>query len=193
MVRFGGNDPFRALSDAGTSVIYVPDSATIQDIKNSIVFIADVLGRKDVGEAIVADMTSEIKKIAAIGSMVTERRTVYFEIEPAPMFFTLGAGTFLNDIIELVGARNIFNDQSGWVQINDEKIVVRNPDVILTNVSFIADPIGEIKSRPGWDAMDAVRNNQVFSIPTNASSRSSQFIVDAIIAIARAVYPDSYE
>ena len=71
-------------------------------------------------------------------------------------------------------------------------VIDKNPDVILTNVDYIDNPIQEIKSRPGWENINAVKNNQVYLIDKNSSSRPSSHIIKALNEMAKAIYPDVY-
>ena len=193
MTRVPGNaDPLGAVSAAGISVVYMPSSTSIADIKEDIRFMAYVLGADSVGEGIIADMNAEIEHIRAISETITERRSVYFEVGAAPTMVSFGTGTFLNEMIELAGAVNIFAGQEGWMVVADEVLIEMNPDVILTSVFYIADPVSEIMNRPGWHAITAVQNNDVFVIDTNSSSRANHNIVYALWEIARAVYPELF-
>lgn len=50
-------------------------------------------------------------------------------------------------MISLIGANNMMADKAeGWTSVDSEVVVSGNPDVILTNVDYIEDPVGEIKS-----------------------------------------------
>jgi len=192
MTRVGGEDPLSVVSDMGISVIHMPTSTSIADIKEDIRFMATVVGEVDKGDATVAEMTSEIDRIRAIGETITDRRTVYFEISPAPFMFSFGTGTFLHEMIELVGADNVFGDQMGWLGVSDEALLEINPDVILTSVNFLDDPIADIVERPGWSVITAVQNGDIFIIDTDASNRPSHHIVIALREIAEAVYPGKF-
>ena len=194
MAKVGGdNDPLSVVSDMGITVIYMPSSASIADIKDDIMFLATVVDELDKGGALVANMIRQLDHIRAIGETITDTRTVYFEISPAPHLVSFGTGTFLHEMIELVGAVNILGDQSGWIAISDEFIFDKNPDVILTSVNFIDDPIGDIVNRPGWDGVTAVQNGDVFIICTDASNRPSHNIIRALMEIAEAVYPGKFQ
>ena len=193
MARVAGDeDPLRLVSAAGITVVYMPSSTSIEGIKEDIRFMAAVLGDPGAGDALVADMSVEIDRIREIGQTITDRKTVYFEISPAPHLFSFGSETFLNEMIELVGAVNIFADRQGWVPVTDEVILHLNPDVILTSVNFLDDPVGEIMSRPGWDSLSAVQNGNIHTIDTASSNRPSHNIVLALREIALAVYPDKF-
>src|SRR5699024_9933189 len=124
---------------------------------------------------------------------ITDKKTVYFEISPAPSAYSFGKGTFLNEMIELIGAENILSSQDGWLAVETESIVAANPDVILTNVNYIENPVDEILSREGWSGVNAVANKNVYYIDNQAASLPNENIVKALKEIAVAVYPDVYE
>ena len=186
------DDPFKLVKEAGISVVYIPSSKSIQGIYDDIMFIADITNTKEKGQEIVDNMKSQIDEISQKAKNVKEKKKVYFEIGPAPNLYSFGNSTFLNEMIELVGAENIFKDENSWLAPTEESIIERNPDVILTNVDYIDNPIQEIKSRPGWENINAVKNNQVYLIDKNSSSRPSSHIIKALNEMAKAIYPDVY-
>jgi len=192
MSKAGGANPFKMLSDIGTCVIYIPSSTSIDGIKEDICFIAKVMRAVEKGDTIVADMESEIDRIKTIGETITAKKTVYFEIASSPYLYSFGKGVFLNEMIEIIGAKNILADRNSWVAVNVEEIVKKNPDVILTNVDDLDDPVKTITSRPGWDKMTAVKNRDVYYIDADASSRPSHNIVKTLQEMAKLVYPDKF-
>jgi len=193
MTRVHGDDnPLRLVSDVGITVIYMPSSVSISAIIEDIRFMADVMDAHDTGEEIIAEMQAELDRIQAIARTITETRTVYFEIAPAPNMWTLGANTFVHEMIELVGAVNIFANKDSWVSVADEALLEANPDVIITSVNFLDDPIAEIMNRPGWGAITAVQNGDVFQVDTSTSNRPSHNIVKALREIAEAVFPEYF-
>jgi len=188
-----GGDPLALVAQTGIQVEYIPMADSLEGIIDSIrhVSMASGFGYYG-GENLANAMQAEIEQVRAIASTITERKTIYFEIDAGPPLFTFGEGSFLNEIVELVGAINIFADYGTWVAVADEQILARNPDVILTNVEGFADPVGEMKARPGWLGLDAVINGRVYLIDANASSRPSHNVISAMWDIARFVYPEYF-
>lgn len=192
MTLYDQENPYQTLIDQGVCVICVPTSESIAAIQSDISFLAAVLGVPEKGEAMLADMQAQIDSIAAIGSTITDKKTVYFEIAAAPSMYSFGSGVFLNEMIELIGAKNILADQNGWLGVEAETVVAANPDVILTNVNYIENPTQEIMDREGWADMTAVAEKSVYYIDNMASSSSNQNIVKALVQMAEAVYPEYY-
>lgn len=191
--KMGGRDPFSLLKESGITVVYVPISDSIQGIYDDIIFIGEITKTSEKATEIIENMKKEIENYRKIGETITEKKRVYFEISPAPDLFTFGKGSFLQEILEIVGADNVFADKGKGIAISSEAILEANPEVILTNVNYIDNPIEEIKSRDGWNSITAVATDQVHYIDANSSSRPSQNIVNAIKEIGHAIYPELYE
>ena len=186
-------DPFKAISESGIPVVYIPSSDSIDGIYKDIEFIADVVNEKSKGKEIVDDMKAQVEEIKAIGDTITDKKSVYFEISPAPYLSSFGKSTFLNEMIEIIGAKNIFENEEGWVSPTAEAIIDANPDVIITNAGYMENPTEEIKSRDAWENINAIKNNEVYLVDQNASSRPSQNVIKALEQMAKAVYPEHYE
>lgn len=186
-------DPFKAISEAGIPVVYIPSSDSIDGIYKDIEFIADVVNERSKGKEIVDDMKAQVEEIKAIGDTITDKKSVYFEISPAPYLSSFGKSTFLNEMIEIIGAKNIFENEEGWISPTAEAIIDANPDVIITNAGYMENPTEEIKSRDAWENINAIKNNEVYLVDQNASSRPSQNVIKALERMAKAVYPEHYE
>lgn len=192
MTDISGNDLYAPLADLGICVVNIPSSTSIQGIRDDIAFLAACVDRPVEGAKLVKEMDDAIDEIAAIGATVTDKKTVYFEISAAPYCYSFGSDTFLNEMIELIGAQNIFADQSGWLSVEPESVVSANPDVILTSVNYIDDPVGELLARDGWQEVTAVKDGAVYAIDNQSSSLPNENIVTALREMAAAVYPELY-
>ena len=193
---FGAADsPFKPLLDAGIKVVQIPASTSIQGIYGDIAAVAEALGVRERGVELARYLKLEVDKIAETGKTVKDKKKVYFEISPAPYMVSFGSGTYLNEMIEILGAVNIFADQSGWFTPGAEAILERDPDVILTMEMTgpgAMDPAAELLSREGFETLSAMREKRVYAINANSSGRPSQNIMPAFWQMARAVYPDLY-
>lgn len=187
-----GENPFQPLIDLGACVAVIPSSYSIEDIREDILFIADVMNVEDEGAAIVADMDEAIAEIKAIGDTIEDKKTVLFEISALPYIYGPGDHTFLDEMIEILGAVNVLDGQNDWVFVSEEAALSLNPDVILTSTDYIEDPIGEILAREGWGDVTAVANKAVYPISSQTSNQPNQHVVEALRDMALAVYPEAY-
>lgn len=195
--KVGDEDPFALIKEAGIPVAYIPSSYSIDGIYGDIEFIASLTDTEKAGEELINSMKKEVEAIKAIGDTITDKKSVYFEIGSGSALYTFGNETFLNEMIETVGATNIFGEENSWITVTPEAIIDANPDVILANTPGTNEAgktaIEDITSREGWDTINAVKNGDVYQIDKNSSSRASQNIIKALKEMAKAIYPDEYK
>lgn len=187
-----GDNPYQTLMDMGVSVVVVPATGTITDIMEDILFVSSIFGKEAEGQVLVDGMQAKIDEVAAVGATITDKKTVFFEIGALPYLYSFGTGTFLDEMIHLIGAENTMGDQESWISVTEEAAIAANPDVILTTVNYIEDAVGEILARPGWENVNAVMNKEVYYIDNAAASLGNAHIIDALVEMALAVYPEAY-
>lgn len=193
--KVGEEDPFQLVKEAGITVVYIPSSYSIDGIYGDIEFIGEITKTEKQAKELVSDVQKEVEAIKAIGDTITDKKKVYFEIGSGTSLYSFGNETFLNEMIEIIGAENIFANENSWISPTPEAVIDANPDVILTNVpdSNGVSVIDEIKNRDGWDSITAVKEGQVYQIDKNSSSRPSQNVVKALKEMAKAIYPNEYK
>ncbi len=190
----GDNNPFKLLEESGVIVVYVSTSTQISDVYEDIMFMGTVFQKESEAIKIVDDMKQEIKSISETAMQIDESKTVYFELGNYDgMLYSLGKNTFIDDMINTVGATNIFADQDSWISVSAEQIIERNPDVIITNDSYTPDVVNEIMSREGFETINAVKNGKVYVVDANTTSRGSQLLVSGLKQVAHAIYNEQYE
>ncbi|MFQ5551645.1 MAG: hypothetical protein ACE5FJ_10460, partial [Gemmatimonadales bacterium] len=73
----------------------------------------------------------------------------------------IGAGSFLTELIELAGGRNVFDDvATPDAEVSIESIAARDPDVLLT---FGFDSIPAYAAREEWRVVPADELSRVLS------------------------------
>ena len=185
-------DPYSALIELGICVVVIPSSNSLEGVKEDILFTAACVGETEKAQAIVDEMQKDLDEIAEIGKTITEKKTVAFEISALPYIYSTGKGTFIDEMITLIGAENVYGDQESWIPVAEEDAVAADPDVILTSVNYLPDAVGEIMGRPGWEEVKAVKNGEVYYIDNASSSLPNQYVVKALLEMAKAVYPEYY-
>ena len=97
---------------------------------------------------------------------------------------TLGRGSFLSEIVERAGARNLFDDvATSSAPISVEAVVARDPEFIL--VSGTGEPA--IASRPEWQSVRAVRERRFLHVEGSEFNRPSPRVALAVRELAAAL------
>jgi len=91
----------------------------------------------------------------------------------------------------MAGGINIAADEPfRYPDLTDEYIIAKNPDVIVV-ISYGAS-IEEIKARQGWQNINAVKNDRVYSIDRHLVTASPR-LVDGLEQLAKWFHPDLFE
>ena len=141
------------------------------DALSDVPRVAHILGRLT-GHTRAADSVSAVFDTALSHASRPEQgsrpKVLLLVWEQPPM--TIGRGSFLHELIERAGGRNLFADvtaSSGVISI--EAVAARNPDLIFTTV----EGLDAIASRPEWQVVPAIREHRFLQVSGSAFERPS--------------------
>lgn len=113
----------------------------------------------------------------------SSRVRVYVDVESNPPI-TVGAGSYLSEILAAAGAANVFADiPQPSAPVSLETIVARDPDVILVLTSDTSRTL-DLASRPGWRSVPAVRAHRVLAVDGSLYGRPSPRMPQAVRDLA---------
>ncbi len=181
--------------EVGITVMVV-ESSTLVELFTTMSLVAEVSGVTAAGEALIASMQERINAVEAVVATVPPagRTLVYYEVYSDPLM-SAGQGAFINEIIQLAGGVNIFNDiTDNYPEVSAEVVVERQPEVILfPDYHGTADLVLEtMTGRPGWESVPAVINGRVYAISDDAFARPGPRVVEAVEEAAVLFYPELF-
>ena len=195
-----GMDVFEEVRESGICTADIPSSASLKDIEDDIRFIGACVGKSEEAQEIAVEMQKKIDELSEIGSSIPreEKKTVLFELyTPSadnPLIYTAGNDTYINEMLELIGAENVAAAEAEqWPALSEEAAIAADPDVILTADMYAPDVINTILNMSGWENVKAVKNAEVYQLSSDDVNQPNQHVVDAMIEMARFIYPDRYE
>jgi iron complex transport system substrate-binding protein len=189
-----GKEGLQQLRDAGIAVLIINDALNFEQVYETINTIGKATGETKAAEELIEGMQDKLAEIKAKAGEIKEKKKVFVEVSPAPDVFTTGKNTFMDEMINVVNAENIANDQEGWVKMDQESIIDRNPDVIITTYGFYTENATELLlSRQGWENVNAIKNKQVIDVDSDTVTRSGPRIVEGVEELAKAVYPEVFK
>jgi len=127
-------------------------SADIQRVMGKLGQLLEVPDPQRIWRAIDAGVAAAAQSLPP-GARQTR---VYFEVSRGP--YAAGASSFLGEMLQRLGVRNVIGPELGpFPKINPEYVVRADPDLIM---------IGErnaqgLEQRPGWSGMRAVREGRI--------------------------------
>ncbi|MGX6441710.1 ABC transporter substrate-binding protein [Neobacillus sp. K501] len=184
----------KQLSDSGITVLIVDDAQNFEEVNDTISLIGKATGETIKAEELVKEMEEKLAEIKEKAAEISEKKKVFIEVGAEPEIFTTGKNTFMDEMLRFINAENIANDQEGWVAMDQEAIINRNPDVIITTYGFYVKNADEqVLSRKGWENVNAIKNKQVIDVDSDRVTRSGPRIVEGVEELAKAVYPEVFK
>jgi iron complex transport system substrate-binding protein len=146
---------------------------------------------------LVATLRARVAAVAAkVGSLPEERRPrVYWEVFDAPLM-SAGRRSMVGQLIERAGGRNIFADVAEeYPQVSAEAVIARDPEVILVPDMSATGALtaADLRRRPGWAAVAAVRTGRVHALPADPTSRPGPRLVEGLELVLAALHPELAE
>jgi iron complex transport system substrate-binding protein len=168
------------------------DVKSIDDVFSQISLLGRVTDKRDKARSVVAGLGDRRNKVtlAIRGVFSQNAPRVYHELDQT--FYSASTESFVGDIYATLRMTNIAGDGHGvaYPQLTQEAIIAANPQLIILADEAFGVSIDSVKARPGWSAIDAVKNNKVFAIDPNIISRPGPRIIDALEMVAKDAYPD---
>ena len=132
------------------------------------------------GQPVIAKQQADIfaKKLERLSQSFASREKVrmFYQIWNDPLM-TLNGDHILTDIIELCGGVNVFADSAALVPyVNMESVLARDPQVIISGGAN-KDDLWNLGIWQKWSGLSAVKNRQIYSIPSDLLQRHSDRIL----------------
>jgi iron complex transport system substrate-binding protein len=141
---------------------------SIAEIFDMIAVLSRIVGRQAGGEALINELRRGLDSIAESAKRFKRRPRVYFEEWNDPLISGI---EWVEELVEIAGGEPVFAGlrKCGKAQdrvVDAADVIARDPEVILASWCGKRVKTEEIKSRPGWSEISAVRDGQVYEIPS---------------------------
>jgi iron complex transport system substrate-binding protein len=158
-------DVARDLIGMGMNVL-VTNQRSLKEILDNTLLIANLIGEREKGLNLVGKLQSKIDQFKNEKNTRSKKLKVYFEEWDEPMIAGI---QWVSEILDLVGVEDIFSIQAQGKMAKDrfvqsEDIISANPDIIFGCWCGKKVDINAIKNRPGWEGINAVKNDMVFEL-----------------------------
>jgi ABC-type Fe3+-hydroxamate transport system substrate-binding protein len=166
--------------------VFMVDPHGIEGIYASILSIGSALNREPDAKTLVARLRTRVDTVKARVSGKPRVR-VFMAIWYDPVM-TIGKRAFISELIEAAGARSVTDDiAQEWPEVSIETVVSRQPDALLFASGSGITP-EELKARPGWEDLKAVREGRIYYIDDRVQY-PSPIAFDALEDLAKQFHP----
>jgi iron complex transport system substrate-binding protein len=186
-----GNQPgiVDLLEQAGIKV-FIVNPRDIHQTIDTIAMIGRLCGVSERADVLSAQLSQRINRI--LDKTSSKRKPlVFLQINIRPIM-TINKDTFLNDLIQLAGGRNMTEDEPiTYPRISLEEVIRKKPEVII--ISSMERGGRFEKARQDWfkwTSIPAVKHGRVHLIDSDLIDRPSPRIVEGLEAMAKFIHPE---
>jgi len=187
---FNTADSLRLLEHSGRSTYRNEVANGLSEIEASVRRLGERLGEPERANRMVEQMQSRRRRIAdRLHDVPTRPRVLFWSAG-----FTAGRKTTIDDIIREGGGLNVATDLGleGSAEIAPERVVAADPDVILLSLWKGDERQAQVTSHPILRQLRAVREGRLVTIEGRYLTCISQFAVEGVERLARALHPDRF-
>lgn len=178
--------------------VYVSWAYRVETILKEISDIGRLTGKTGQAEKLISAMNLKINSVVDITSKMTDKqklRVLYLNWNNP--LWTMGANTYINDVISKAGGINIFEkDFEKSRAVSLESVISKNPQLIfISGMGTTGDVVYKaVKDEVRLYSVDAVINNRIYKI-SNADyiERPGPRVVEGLVEIAGMIHPEIFK
>ncbi len=140
---------------------------SVAEIFSMMYQLAAMVGQADKGLALIQTMQNRLLEIEEVTRSLKRRPRVFFEEWYDPH---ISAIAWVSELMGIAGGDDCFPELAkepmgkGRIIADGLEIVQRNPDIIFGSWCGRKFRPGHVRARPGWQEVNAVKNDQLFEI-----------------------------
>lgn len=180
-------DDISKLEGLGLKVMIV-NRTDLEGIFTNIEMVGKAVGMEQSANALAGSLRAELQALRERLKVAATKPRVFVELDET--LYTVGPGSFIHPLVELAGGVNIAADADNpYPQLSAEQIIAKDPEVIvLTDAAYGVTP-EQVKARPGWEQITAVKTGAVYPIDSDIISRPGPRILEGLKALAALIHP----
>jgi iron complex transport system substrate-binding protein len=141
----------------------------LRDVARAARVLGKAIGAAAAGDSIADRLETELAAERAASRGATEPLPALLLAWDQPVI-ALGAGSFVSELVELAGSRNIFADvPAPSAPVSLEAIAERAPAVVI----LVGSEFPGLERRPEWRVLPAVRSGRLLRLTESSSNRPS--------------------
>ena len=181
-------DDIAKLEGLGVKVMVV-NRTDLEGIFTNVELVGKAVGAEKAANELAASLRADLKALQERLKSATTKPRVFVELDET--LYTVAPGSFIHPLIEMAGGANIAADSTNpYPQFSAEQVIAKDPEVILLTDAAYGVTADQVKARPGWDKIAAVKNGAVYPMDGDIISRPGPRILDGLKALAALIHPE---
>lgn len=169
--------------------VFAGTPENVEELLDFVVLLGEMTGQQEEAAALRAALEENIAATASLAGERSDGPSVYVELDPTP--FAAGPGSYIDDLLVIVGASNVVPEELGaWPMLSREFVVAADPEVILLLDAPWGESEASFRERPGFAELSG-RVVEATARAEDLLSRPGPYLGDALDWLYGVLYPDA--
>lgn len=165
---------------------YVSEADSVEAVLSEIEEIGRITGHSAQAEKVISEMKKDLNETKKLYSRQMPV-SVYWEVWNPP-YMSIGKDSFINELIEIAGGKNIFAGVAEpYPVVSEEAVISAEPQVIIVP-DTMKDACEEVKARKNWKSVPAVQYDRIYAFDADMISRPGPRIAEAARLIGETIH-----
>ena len=181
LIAFDINEIVTDLEGKEMKYALLPPARNFEDVYSQIEIIGNLIRRENEAKNLISSMREDVSTI--LQNTTFKDIKIFHEIGYTYGIYTVNKNSFIGEIYNLLGVKNIANEledpySSGYPEISEEKIIESNPDLIVVGHSDYLNK--DLSIRTSWKNLTAVKSNNIYFLDENLANNWGINTVDLL-------------
>jgi iron complex transport system substrate-binding protein len=170
--------------------VHVFNQRSLAEILQAVRVVGALVGLAGPAEALADELAANLRRHAALAAALPRRPRVFFEEWHDPLISGI---RWVTELVEVVGGEDVCpevrGEQGAKGRVHDPaEVARRDPEVVVASWCGRKALRDRIVARPGWDAVTAVREDQLYEVKsTYILQPGPAALTDGVDQLARIV------
>jgi iron complex transport system substrate-binding protein len=173
--------------DIPVVVVYADD---VDGVFTDIELTGAAVGAGAAAKDLAASMRAGFDQVASATASLDKPR-VFYETGDTPAIFGVADESFVSSMLELAGAQPITTGSSTNWEMSIERLVDKDPQIILLGDAAYGVTPDAVKARAGWSGLTAVKREAIEPVDDIIVTRPGPRLLDGLRTLVGAIHPDA--
>jgi iron complex transport system substrate-binding protein len=147
--------------------VWISNHRSVEGILGYVRRLGAMVGAVGRAERYSAELRAHVEQVRSAAARLPRRPRVYFEEWDEPQISAIG---WVSELIGVAGGDDVFPERAACAMGRDRiladpsEVVRRAPDIVIGSWCGKKFRPGQVASRPGWDAVPAVRDGELHEV-----------------------------
>jgi iron complex transport system substrate-binding protein len=172
--------------------VFLLEAKSLEDVFAHIRTLGQIFNRSSTADELTREMRERVTHITRPLKAAGKKRVLYV-LSSQPLI-TVGAESYIHQMIELAGGINIAAGASGaYPRLSMETVLKEDPEVLIFPVGIAESvPESEQQAWMRWTSLSAVKHRQLRAVSSDALNRPGPRVVDGLEQLSRLIHPEAF-